>query len=89
MLLAADDVRDAQIGVVGAVRQMIGRHAVAAEEGEIFNISVGFGLIAIHGIVEFHVADAVVRHAEAQGERFAGRGAADHSLRATARAYRH
>ena len=34
------------------------------------------GLVAIDGVVNSHVAVAIVRHAEAQGERFAGGGAA-------------
>ena len=34
MLLAADDVADAQVGVVGAVGQVIGGHAVAAQQRE-------------------------------------------------------
>ena len=76
MLLAADDVGDAQVGIVGAVGQVISRHAVAAEQGEILDIGVCLGLVAVDGIGELHVAGAVVRHAKAQGERLAGGGAA-------------
>src|ERR1035441_8778205 len=35
MVLAADDVADAQVGVVGAGGQVVGGHAVAAHEREI------------------------------------------------------
>ena len=76
VLLAADDVGDAQVGVVGAVGEVIGGHAVAAQQGEILDIGVGLGLFAVDGIVELDVAFAVVGHAEAQGEGFAGGGAA-------------
>ena len=51
VLLAADDVGDAQVGVVGAVGEVIGGHAVAAQQGEIFDIGVGLGLVAVDGIV--------------------------------------
>ena len=38
MILAANDVADAQIGIVGAGGHVIGRHAVAAQQREIFDI---------------------------------------------------
>ena len=55
---------------------MIGRHAVAAQQGEILDIGVGFGLFAIDGVGEVHVAVAIAGDAEAQGEGLAGGGAA-------------
>ena len=41
VVLAADDVADAQIGVVGAGGQVIGGHAVAAQQREILDIGGG------------------------------------------------
>ena len=89
VLLAADDVRDAQVGVVGAVGQVIGGHAVAAQQGEILDIGVGFGLIAVDGIGELHVADR-----DRAGRGSAGRTArrprrGGRSPRARVRACRH
>ncbi len=65
VLLAADDVGDAEVGVVGAVGEVVGGHAIAAQQGEIFDIGVGFGLFAVDGVVELDVAFAIVGHAEA------------------------
>jgi hypothetical protein len=39
MVLAADDMRDAQVGIIRARGQVIGRHAVGTQQSEIFNIS--------------------------------------------------
>ena len=58
MLLSADDVRDAQVGIVGAVRQVIGGHAVTAQKCEIFDIGIGLGLFAVDGVLELDVAGA-------------------------------
>ncbi len=44
MILAADDVADVEIDVVGAGRHVIGRDAVAAEQREVFDVGGGFGL---------------------------------------------
>ncbi len=76
VLLAADDVGDAEVGIVGAVGEVIGGHAVAAQQGEIFDVGVSFGLFAVDGVVELDVAFAVVGHAEAEGEGLSGGGAA-------------
>ena len=76
VVLPAHDVADAQVGVVGAGAQVIGGHAVAAQQGEILDIGGGFGLRAVDGIGEFDVADGFARHAEAQREGLSGGGAA-------------
>ena len=47
VILPANDVADAQIGIVGAGGQVVGRHAVAAQQGEIFDIGGGFRLLAV------------------------------------------
>ena len=52
MILAADDVADPQVGVVGARCQMIGRHAVGAQEREVFDVGARLHLFAIDGIGE-------------------------------------
>ena len=44
MILPADDVADAQIGIVGAGGQMIGRHAVAAQQREILDVGRRFSI---------------------------------------------
>ena len=76
MVLAADDVADAEVGIVGAGGQVVGRHAVAAQQGEVFDVGGGFGLVAVDAVGEAHVRDGVAGDAEAQGEGFAGGGAA-------------
>ena len=73
VVLAANDVADAQVGVVCAGGQVIRRHAVAAEQSEIFDIGGGFGLLAEDTIFEMNHSPALARHAEAQRERFARR----------------
>jgi glutamyl/glutaminyl-tRNA synthetase len=75
MVLAANDVSDAQVGVVGAGGEVISRHAVAAEEGEVFDVGGGLGLVAIHGVGEADFAGGLARDAEAEGERLSGSGA--------------
>ena len=88
MILPANDVADAQVGVIGAGGQMIGRHAVAAQQGKVFDLIGQLGLLAIDGIGKAQHAVMAARHAEAQGERLAGGGAAVALLAAKARACR-
>ena len=76
MILAANDVADAQVGIIGAGGQMIGRHAVAAQQGEILDLVGQFALLAIDGVGEAQDAVVSARHAEAQGKRLTGGGAA-------------
>ena len=76
VILAADDVADAQVHVVGAGGQVVSGHAVAAQQREVLDIGGGFGLLAVDGIVETDMAQGVARHAEAQRERLARGGAA-------------
>ena len=76
VVLAANDVADAQVRVVGAGGQVIGRHAVAAQQGEIFDIGGGFGLRPVNAVGEANVPLGVARHAETQRKRLAGGGAA-------------
>src|ERR1017187_3308746 len=75
MVLAADDVTDAQVGVIRAGSQVISRHAIAAQQREVLDIRRGFDLLAVDGVAKAHVGGAIARHAEAQHKRLSGRGA--------------
>ena len=75
MVLATNDVADAQINIVGARRQVIRRHAVAAQQGEVFNVVSCLHLLAVHGIGETDLPAMAAGHAEAQGKGLAGCGA--------------
>ncbi len=65
-----------QVGVVGAGSQMVGRHPVAAQQGEILDVVGGLGLLAVDEVVERDRASGAARHAEAKHEGLACRGAA-------------
>ncbi len=45
VILAADDVADAEIGVVDARGEVVGRHAVRAQQGEVFDLVGQLGLL--------------------------------------------
>ena len=76
MILAANDVGDPQIGVVGAGCHVISRHAARSQQREVLDIGGGFGLRAVDHIVEADFVARFARHAKAQYERFASGGAA-------------
>src|SRR6185312_510084 len=76
VVLPADDVGDAEVDVVGAGGEVISGGAVAAEEGKVFDVFGGFGLVAVDGVVELDVFGSFAGDAEADDEFFAGRGAA-------------
>src|ERR1700733_3838006 len=76
MILTADDVADLQIDVVGARRQMIGGHAVAAEQGEVFDVVGRFGLVAVNGIGEADVFAGPARPSEPLGKSLSAAAAA-------------
>jgi hypothetical protein len=75
VVLAADDVADANVDVVGAGGEMVGGHAIAAEEGEIFDVGGGFGLRAVDSVGEMNLVAGFARHTEAEGKRIASGGA--------------
>ena len=54
MVLAADDVGDAQVGVVGAGGEVVSRHAVGAQQGEVFDVGGGLYLLAVNRISKSH-----------------------------------
>ena len=73
MILAADDVADAQIRVVGTRCHVIGGQCVAAEQREILNVGGGFRLFSVDQILEHHCIARLARHTIAHHEGFAGR----------------
>ena len=75
MILAANNVADAQVHIVGAGRHVVHRHAVAAQQREIFDIGREFGLLAINGVLKLHGVRAIAGHAKSQNKRLAGIGA--------------
>ncbi len=76
MILAANDVADAQVGIVGAGGQVIGRHPIGAQQGEVFNVGACFDLLAVNGIGEANHVAGIARHAKTESERFSGSGPA-------------
>ncbi len=75
MILAANDVADAQIGIVGARRQVIGRHAVGAQQRKVLDVGRGLHLLAINSVGEAHHLPALAGHAKAQSKRLSSGGA--------------
>ena len=75
MILPANDVSDFQIDIVGAGRQVIGGHAVAAEESEVFDIGGKFALRAVDFVVKLNFLGGVALDFEADDERLARGGA--------------
>ncbi len=55
---------------------MVGRHAVAAQQGEVFDIRGGFGLLAVHQIGEGNRVARLARHLETHYEGLSSRRAA-------------
>src|SRR5207245_3885311 len=69
MILPANDVRDPQINVIGAGGQVIGRHPVGTEQGEIFDVLGEFALLAVDRIAEAHFLARITRDPKTQRER--------------------
>src|ERR1700751_1187410 len=69
MILSADDVRNLQICIVGAGRQVIRGHAVGTEKREVFDIVGGFYLLAVHGIGEAYLFARPSRHPKTKRKR--------------------
>ena len=76
VFLAAQDVGDAEIGIVGAGGHVIGRHAGGAQQGEVLDIGGGLGTASINQVVHDDFGAGFAGDAIAQDERFASRGAA-------------
>ena len=76
VILAADDVADAEIGVVGAGGEVISGHAVGAQQGEVFHLVGELGLLAVDAVGKAEGAVLAAGDAIAEGEGLAGGGAA-------------
>src|SRR5579862_460374 len=76
MVLAANNVRDAQVRVVGAGSQVIGRHPVRTQEGEVLDIVGGLHLLAIYGVVKMNLLADPAWNTKPQGKRLSRGGAA-------------
>src|SRR4051794_33421152 len=76
MVLAADNVADMQVRVVGTGRQVVGRHPIAAEQGEVLNVICSLALLAINRIGEAHLLAGCARYPKTQGKELTRGGAA-------------
>ena len=76
MVLAADDVADAEIDVVGAGGEVVGGHAVGTEEREVFDVVGGFDVLAVDRVREADLLAGAAGNAEAEGEGLSGGGSA-------------
>ena len=81
MFLAAQDMRDAEIGIVGAGGHVVGRHAGRAQQREILEVAGRLGHGAVDEIRHDDFGARLARHAETEDERFAGVRRGDRSLR--------
>src|SRR5689334_8913304 len=59
VVLAANNVTDLEVGIVGAGCQVIRWRAVAAQQGEVLNIRGGFRLLAINAVGELDIANGL------------------------------
>ena len=75
MILTANDVADAKVGIVGARGQVIGRQAVTAQQGEVLDLVGQLALLPIHAIHKSQRPPLAARHAIAQRKRLPRRGA--------------
>src|SRR5258708_7810339 len=76
MVLAANNVANAQVGIVCTRSQVISRHAVAAQQSEVFDVGGGLHLLAVHCVSKSHPLAALARHAKTQTKWFSCGGAA-------------
>ena len=75
MVLAADNVADAQIDVIRTRRKMIGRHSVRPQQGEVFDIVGGLDLLAVYRVGKADRFSGPAGHAEAERKWLSGRRA--------------
>src|SRR5258706_3824571 len=80
MILAANYVGNAQVGVIGARSKMIGWHAVGTEQGKIFDVSGQLHLFAVDRVGKPHQLPAVARYSKTQSKGLS-RGGAPVTLR--------
>jgi hypothetical protein len=72
VILAANNVADLQIDIIGAGCQMLRRHSDAPQQREIFDIRGQFGLIAVHFIVKRDFVGWLAPDLKANHKRFSG-----------------
>src|ERR1700687_2709965 len=70
MVLAADDVADTEVDVVGTGGEVVGGHAVRTEKREVFYIVGGFDLLAVNRVSEADLFAYPPGNTEAKGEGF-------------------
>jgi hypothetical protein len=88
VILAADDVADAEIGVVDAGGKVISGKAIRTQQGEVFDLVGELGLFPIDAIGEAQGTILTAGDSIAEGERFSGISAAVGTLLWTIRACR-
>src|SRR6202158_3998640 len=76
MVLAADDVADTELDVVGAGGDVVGGHAVGTEKREVFDVVGGFDLLAVDRVIETDLFASPPRNTEAEGKGLSGGGSA-------------
>src|SRR5437588_7361596 len=70
VVLPTNDVADVHVGVVSAGCQVVGRHSIAAQKREVFDVCGSLSLLTVNSIYKTHVLRPVTRHAKTQGKRF-------------------
>src|SRR5580704_14610913 len=75
MILAADDMADAELDIIGAGSHVISGDTIAAQQRGVLDLSRGFRLVAIHVVMKLDAARGVAGDSETQYEGFAGVGA--------------
>src|SRR5664279_2092250 len=73
MVLAANNVTDSKVDVVGTRGKVVRRHAVGTEEREVFDVVRGFDLLAVDGVIEADFFARATGNTEAEGEGLSGR----------------
>src|ERR1700681_204350 len=74
MVLAADDVADTEVDVVGAGGEVVGWHAIGTEKREVLNVVCGFDLLAIDRVSEADLLACPSGNTKAEGEGLSRRG---------------
>src|ERR1700760_3631170 len=79
VILTADNVTDSEVGVVDARGEVVRRHAIRAQKGEVLHLVGELRLFPINCVAKTqrpdHAAIEAARHAIAQREWFTGSGA--------------
>ncbi len=76
VILAANDVADAQIGIVDAGGEVVGRHPIRPQQGEVFDLVGELGLLAIDAVGKAQGPVVATGNAIAKGKGLARGGAA-------------